>query len=248
MSTSRQIGQTEGMKDAKQLYHGYRFHPTIVSHAVWLYYRFCLSLRDVEDFLAERGIAVSHESIRHWCNRFGPEYARKLKKRQGRLGDTWYLDELFIKVRGELHYLWRAVDQDGDTIDILVQKRRNKAAAKRFFRKLLKGQNEVPWRMITDKLKSYSAAHREVMPSVAYSTEQYENNRAEVSHEPTRQRERQMCRFKSAGQAQRFLTVYGVVGNLFTLGRHLTRAIHYHRFGSRAFCECKEVTCAQIMA
>jgi len=136
-------------------------------------------------------------------NPFGPEYAQKLKKRQGQLGDTWYLDEVFIKI---LHYLWRAIDQDGDTIDILVQKRRNKAAAKRFFRKVLKGQNEPPWRMITDKLKSYSAARREVLPSVPHSTAQYENNRAEVSHEPTRQRERQMRRFKSAGQAQRFLT------------------------------------------
>jgi len=196
------------VKDTKPLYHGYRFPPAIISHAVWLYHRFCLSLRDVEDLLAERGITVSYESIRQWCNRFGPEYARTLKKRQGRYGDTWYLDEVFIKIRGELHYLWRAVDQDGDTIDILVQKRRNKAAAKRFFRKLLKGQHQSPWRMITDKLKSYSAAHREIMPSVTHSTEQYENNRAEVSHEQTRQRERQMRRFKSAGQAQRFLTVY----------------------------------------
>jgi len=166
--------------------------------------------------LAERGIAVSYESIRQWCNRFGPEYARKLKKRQGQLGDTWHLDEVFIKINGELHYLWRAVDQDGDTIDILVQKRRNKAAAKRFFRKLLKGQHRPPWRMITDKLKSYSAAHREIMPSVTHSTEQYENNRAEVSHEQTRQRERQMRRFKSAGQAQRFLTVYGVAWRIDT--------------------------------
>jgi putative transposase len=164
------------MKDAKQLYHGYRFPPTIISHAVWLYHRFCLSFRDVEDLLAERGIVVSYESIRQWCNRFGPEYARKLKKRQGRYGDTWYLDEVFIKIRGELRYLWRAVDQDGDTIDILVQKRRNKAAAKCFFRKLLKGQSQTPWRMITDKLKSYSAAHHEVFPSVTHSTEQYENN------------------------------------------------------------------------
>ena len=240
------------MNDDKQLYHGYRFPPTIISHAVWLYHRFCLSLRDVKDLLAERGIDVSYESIRQWCNRFGPEYAQKLKKRQGQLGDTWYLDEVFIKIRGELHYLWRAIDQDGDTIYILVQKRRNKAAAKRFFRKLLKdqikGQNEPPWRMITDKLKSYSAARREVLPSVPHSTAQYENNRAEVSHEPTRQRERQMRRFKSAGQAQRFLTVYGVVGNLFRLGRHLTRAIHYREFRSRAFGEWQEVTCAQIMA
>ena len=236
------------MKDVKPIYHGYRFPPTIISHAVCLYHRFRLSWRDVEDLLAERGIAVSYESIRQWCNRFGPEYVRKLKKRQGRLGDTWYLDEVYIKIRGELHYLWRAVDQDGDTIDILLQKLRNKAAAKRFFRKLLKGQHQSPVRMITDKLKSYSAAHREVMPSVIHSTEQYENNRAEVSHEPTRQRERQMRRFKSAGQAQRFLTVYGVVGNLFRLGRHLTRAIYYRELRTRAFCEWQEVTCAQIMA
>ena len=164
------------MEDDKQLYHGYRFPPIIISHAVWLYYRFCLSFRDVEDLLAERGIGVSYESIRQWCNRFGPEYARKLKRRQGRLGDTWYLDEVFVKIRGELNYLWRAVDQDGDTIDILVQKRRNKAAAKRFFRKLLKGQGQPPWREITDKLKSYSAAHQEVLPSVPHSTAQYENN------------------------------------------------------------------------
>ena len=110
------------MKDTQQIYHGYRFSPAITSHAVWLYHRFCLSYRDVEDLLAERGITVSYESIRQWCNRFGPEYARRLRKREGRLGDTWYLDEVFIKIRGELHYLWRAVDQDGDTIDILVQK------------------------------------------------------------------------------------------------------------------------------
>lgn len=135
----------------------------------------------MEQLLAECGIAVSYESIRKWCNR---------------LSDAWYLDEVFIKNRGELHYLWRAVDQDGDTIDILVQKRRDKAAAKRFFRKLLKGHRQSPARMITDKLKIYSAAYREVFPSVPYGTEQYENNRAEVSYEPTRQRERQMRRFR----------------------------------------------------
>ena len=236
------------MEDEKELYHGYRFPPAIISHAVWLYHRFCLSCRDVEELLAERGIIVSYESIRQWCNRFGPEYARALKKRQGRLGDIWHLDEVFIKINGELHYLWRAVDQDGDTIDILVQKRRNETAAKRFFRKLLKDQCQPPWRLITDKLKSYSAAHREECPSIPHSTEQYENNRAEVSHEPTRQRERQMRRFKSSGQAQRFLTVHGVVGNLFRLGRHLTRAIHYREFRSRALREWQEVTCAQTIA
>lgn len=148
------------------------------------------------------------------------------------------------RFKGELHYLWRAVDQDGETIDILVQKRRNKQAAKSFFRKLLKGQCASPRRMITDKLKSYSAAHREVMPSVTHSTEQYENNRAEVSREPTRQRERQMRRFKTAGQAQRFLTVRCAVGNLFRLGRHLFRATHYREFRSRAFSKWQQVTCA----
>ena len=232
------------MANKKLLYHGYRFPPEIISHAVWLHRRFCLSFRDVEDLLAERGITVSYESIRQWCNHFGPEYTRTLKKRGGRLDEDWYLDEVFIKIQGELHYLWRAVDQDGDTIDILVQKRRNKQAAKRFFRKLLIGQCASPRRMITDKLKSYLAAHRDVMPSIPHSTEQYENNRAEASHEPTLQRERQMRRFKSMKQAQRFLSVYGVVNNLFRLGRHLLRACHYRMFRTKAFSEWQWVTCA----
>ena len=192
-------------------------------------------MRDIEELLGERGINVTYESVRQWCNHFGPEYARILKKRSGRLGDTWFLDEVFVKIRGELHYLWRAVDQDGDTIDILVQKRRNKKAAIRFYRKLLKGQSFSPIRVTTDKLKSYAAAHREVMPSVVHSTQQYENNRAELSNEPTRQRERQMRRFKSAGQAQRFLVVHGVVGNLFRLGWHLIRAANYLSFDRERF-------------
>ena len=200
-------------------YHGYRFPPEIISHAVWLYYRFCLSFRDVEDLLAERGITVSYETIRQWSRKFGAEYARKLKRREGRLGDTWHLDELFVTIQGERQYLWRAVDQDGDVLDILVQPRRNRRAAERFFRKLLKGQGSEPQRLVTDKLKSYSAAHRTIMPSVVHDTARYANNRAEVSHQPTRQRERQMRRFKSAGQAQRFLSVRGVILNLFRVGR-----------------------------
>jgi len=171
-------------------YHGYRFPPEIISHAVWLYYRFCLSFRDVEDLLAERGIIVSHETIRQWSRRFGAEYARKLKRREGRLGDTWYLDEVFVTIQGQRQYLWRAVDQDGDVIDILIQPRRDRRAAKRFFRTLLKGQRSEPRRLVTDKLRSYSAAHRAVMPSVVHDTRRYANNRAEVSHQPTRQRER----------------------------------------------------------
>ena len=187
------------MKTDAPSYHGYRFPPEIISHAVWLYHRFCVSFRNVEELLAQRGITVSYEAVRLWCIKFGPEYARRLKRRQGRLGDTWHLDEVFIKIQGERQYLWRAVDQDGDVIDILVQPRRDQKAAKRFFRKLLKGQGRPPWQLVTDKLRSYSAAHREVMPSVVHDTDQYRNNLAEVSHEPTRQRERQMRKFKAPG-------------------------------------------------
>ena len=224
------------MKNHTPSYRGYRFPPEIISHAVWLYHRFCLSFRDVEDLLAERGVIVSCEAIRLWCLKFGPAYARALKRRQGRLGDTWHLDELFVTIRGQQHYLWRAVDQDGDVIDILLQPRRDRRAAERFFRMLLKGQGGVPRRMVTDKLRSYVAAHRTIMPSVVHDTKQYANNRAEVSHEPTRQRERGMRRFKPTAQAQRFLSVHGITQNLFRVGRHLLRA--------RAFVVWNAVTCA----
>ncbi len=161
---------------------------------------------------------MTYETIRHWCQTFGPDYARRLRRRRGRLGDTWYLDELFVNIQGRRQYLWRAVDQDGDVIDILVQSRRDRGAAARLFRKLLKTQGRVPLCPITDKLRSYSAAHRTAMPSVKHSTRQYENNRVEVSHQPTRQRERQMRRFKSVRHAQRFLSVHGLVHNLFRVG------------------------------
>ncbi len=195
-------------------------------------------------FSPSAAFTVSYEAIRLWCFKFGPEYARGLKRRQGRLGDTWYLDEVFVTIRGDRQYLWRAVDQDGDVIDILVQPRRDRRAAKRLFRKLLKGQGSEPRRLVTDKLRSYGAAHRTVMPSVVYSTKQYENNRAEVSHQPTRQRERQMRRFKSPGQAQRFLSVHGLVQNLFRVGRHLLRADHHRELRGRAFLAWDTVTIA----
>jgi putative transposase len=148
-----------------------------------------------------------------------------------------------MRIRGQLHYLWRAVDEDGDVIDILVQSRRNRRAAERFFRKLLKGQGRAPRRLITDKLGSYGAAHRTAMPSVVHSTRQYENNRAEASHQPTRQRERQMRRFKSAAHLQRFASVHGVVQNLFRVGRHLLRAADYRLLRTRSFAIWDEVTC-----
>ncbi len=225
-------------------YRGYRFPPAIISHAVWLYYRFGLSFRDVEDLLAERGVIVTYEAIRQWCRTFGLDYARRLRHRRGRMGDTWYLDELFVTIQGRRQYLWRAVDDDGDTIDILVQSRRNRRAARRFFRKLLKRQGCEPRRLITDKLRSYPAALRTVMPSVVHSTRQYENNRAEVSHQPTRQRERQMRGFKSAAHLQRFASVHGVVQNLFRVGRHLLRAAHHRLLRARSFRLWDEVTCA----
>jgi putative transposase len=192
-------------------YPRYRFPPAIISHAVWLYYRFTLSFRDIEDLLAQRGVTVSYESIRHWCEIFGAAYARRLRRWAGPVGDTWDLDELFVTIRGQRQYLWRAVDQEGEVIDILLQPRRDRPAAARFFRKLLKRSGRVPHRLVTDRLGSYRAAHRIIMPSVVHDTTRYANNRAEVSHQPTRQRERQMRRFKSVAQAQRFLAVHDAV-------------------------------------
>jgi putative transposase len=235
------------MKNTK-MYAGYRYPAQIISHAVWLYHRFTLSFRDVEELLAARGISVSYETVRIWCIKFGNQYCNQIKKNRGQLGDTWYLDEVFVKINGALHYLWRAVDQDGDELDILVQKRRNKKAAMKFFKKLLKGQQTTPLKIVTDKLRSYSAAKREIMPSVDHSTQQYENNRCELSHQPGRQQERQMRRFKSQGQAQRFLSCHGIVNNLFRLGRHMLKAKNYRTFRDRAFNEWTRVSCVQTLA
>src|SRR5919107_1206292 len=171
------------MKGNRSRYAGYRFPPEIISYAVWVYHRFCLSFRDVEDLLAERGIIVSYETIRQWCEKFGPGYARKLKRREGRLGDHWHLEEVFLRINGQQQYLWRAVDQDGDVIDILVQPRRDQRAAERFFRRLLRGQGKEPLRIVTDKLRSYSAALRTIFCGVNHSVERYANNRAEASHQ-----------------------------------------------------------------
>jgi putative transposase len=230
------------MPDGVIRYHRCRFPPTIISHAVWLYYRFTLSFRDVEDLLAQRGITVSYETVRHWCQTFGLAYARRLRRHRWPVGDTWHLDELFVTINGRRQYLWRAVDQDGDVIDILLQPRRDRHAAARFFRKLLKGHGRVPRRIVTDRLGSYRAAHRVVMPSVVHDMTRYANNRAEVSHQPTRCREAHMRRFKSVAQAQRFLSVHGVIRNLFTVRRHLFRARHQRLLRTRAFVTWNVVT------
>ena len=175
---------------------------------------------------------------------FGRTYARRLRQRRGHLGDTWYLDEVFVTLNGRQQYVWRAVDEDGDALDILVQSRRNRRAAVRFFRKLLKRQGRLPRRLITDTLRSYSAACCAVMPSVVHCTAPYANNRVEVSHQPTRQRERQMHRVKSPAQLQRFASVHGVVHHLFRVGRYRRRSAHHRLLRSRAFAEWEVVTCA----
>ncbi len=204
------------------MYKRHRFPPEIIQYVVWLYHRFSLSHRDIEDLPAERRITVSYESIRLWCNKFGLKYVRRLKKKHQRYGDTFFIDEVFVKIDGKQHYLWRAVDQDGEVVDVFLQSRRDGKAAKRFFKRLLKSHRKEPRKIVTDKLRSYGVAHRELIPDTIHDTTQYANNRAELSHQPTRVRERGMRRFKSTQQAQRFLTVDAAVYNLFNLGRHLS--------------------------
>ena len=232
------------MKTSRSRYLRHRFPPEIISHAAWVYYQLGLSFRQVEDLLAKRGVIVSYETVRQWCRKFGPDYARQLRRRQGHLGDIWFMDEVFVKINGQRQYLWRAVDQDGDVIDILVQPRRDGRAAQRFFRRLLKSQRRKPFRIVTDKLGSYRVAHRTVMPLVTHDTSRYANNRAEVSHQPTRQRERQMRGFKSPGEAQRFLHVHGVIQNLFRVGRHRLRSVHHQMLRARSFTVWAAVTAA----
>jgi putative transposase len=220
------------------------FPPDILNHAVWLYDRYGLSFRDVEDLLAERGIVVSYETVRQWCRTFGPDDARRLTRRHGRLGDTWFLDEVFVTINGQRQYLWRAVDQDSDVIDILVHPRRDGSAARRCFRRLLRSQRQAPCRLVTDKLASYRVAHRDLMPSVTHDTAPYANNRADASHQPTRQRERHMQGFRSPDHAQRFLHVHGVVQNLCRVGRHRRRAVHHRWLRARACTVWNAVTAA----
>ena len=221
-------------------YKRHRYPPEIISYAVWLYYRFNLSHRDIEDLLAERGITVSFESVRLWCIKFGPKYARRLKRKHRGFGDTFYIDEVFVRIQGVQHYLWRAVDQDGEVVDVFLQARRDGKAAKRFFKRLLQRHGGEPRKVVTDKLRSYGVAHREVVPDVIHDTSQYANNRAELSHQPTRVRERGMRRFKSIRQAQRFLGVHAAVYNLFNLGRHLISAEHYRNLRRGSFARWTE--------
>jgi len=223
------------MKSSKLTYKRHRFPAEIIQYAVWLYHRFNLSHRDIEDLLAKRGIAVSYEAIHLWCNKFGPRFARNLRRKHQGYGDTFFIDEVFVKIQGKQHYLWRAVDQDGEVVDVFLQKRRDGKAAKRFFKRLLRAHKGEPRKIVTDKLGSYRVAHRELIPETIHDTSQYANNRCELSHEPTRVRERGMRKFKSIKQAQRFLGAHASVYNLFNLGRHLVSAENYRYFRVRAF-------------
>jgi len=229
------------MSASESLYRRHRFPSDIISHCVWPYFRFSLSFRDVEELMSSRGVSLTYETVREWCLKFGQNYANGLRRKSPRAGDRWHLDEVFLRINGRSHFLWRAVDQDGDVLDILVQSKRNKKAAKKFFRKLLKGLRYVPRVIITDKLKSYSAAKAEVMPSVEHLQQKYQNNRAENSHQPTRLREKVMRRFKSAGQAQRFLSAFGPISSHFRVGRHLYSANGYREVMRARFLIWKDV-------
>ncbi|MFE9924850.1 IS6 family transposase [Streptomyces sp. NPDC005774] len=212
------------MSSAPPSYKGHRYPVEIISHGVWLYFRFPLSFREAEELMLERGVIVSHETVRRWCVEFGQQYAGALRRRRPRPGDKWHLDEVLVKINGEQKYLWRAVDANGNVLDILVQNRRGKAAARRFLRRLLKKTRTVPWVIVTDKLRSYGAAHRQVMPSVEHRSHKGLNNRAENSHQPTRQRERAMKGFRSTGGAQRFLSAFSGISAHFRPRRHLMTA------------------------
>jgi putative transposase len=222
-------------------YARHRFPTEVISYAIWLYFRFPLSLRMVEEMLAARGIEVTHETVRQWALKFGQSFASQIRRRLPAPGDKWHLDEVVISIAGQKHWLWRAVDQHGTVLDILVQSRRNTKAAERLLRKLLKKQGKAPRVMITDKLASYAAAKRVVMPGVEHRQHKGLNNRAENSHQPTRRRERIMKRFKSPGQAQRFLSVDDQVANLFRRPAN-TNASDHRCARAWAFATWVEVT------
>ena len=217
------------------LYHRHRFPPDVIGYAVWLYFRFPLSLRMVEDILAQRGIIVSHQTIRSWAEKFGRQFARNIRKRSaGKFGDKWHLDEVVITIGGKKHWLWRAVDQEGFVLDVLVQSRRNTKAAKRLMRKLLKAQGWPPRVIITDKLASYGAAKRTIMRGVEHRSHKGLNNRAENSHLPVRRREKIMRRFKSVRHLQQFASIHDPIANLFHLPRHEMTSSHYRELRTAA--------------
>jgi putative transposase len=235
------------MKKTKSLYHGHRFPASIISHAVRWYFRFQLSLRDIEELLFERGVIVSHESIRRWTDKFGTGFAHRVKAARRKTGTTWHQDELFVTLRGEPYVLWRAVDEYGVELDILLQKRRDTAAAKRFFKRVLAACPEAPKKIVTDQLRSYPAAKAQIpelsnVKHVFVRAAARVNNRAENSHQPTRERERRMRGFRDPKRTQRFLSSFGPIRQHFALKRHLLRASLYREHLAARFVAWREFT------
>jgi putative transposase len=229
-------------------YKGHRYPVEIINDCVWLYFQFPLSFREVEELMLVRGVAVSYETIRRWCAKFGQAYANQLRRRRPRPGDTWHLDEVFVGINGRRRYLWRAVDQHGNVLDGLVQSRRNAVSAKRFFRRLLNGLRYVPRVLVTDKLGSYQVAHRELMWSVGHRRSRYLNNRAENSHQRTRQRERAMKRFTSSRHAQRFLSAFSGICAHFRPRQHLLSATQWRTEMADRFAVWRQVTAPDAAA
>ena len=225
-------------------YARHRFPPAIIQHAVWLYFRFALSYRDVEDLLAKRGIDASYETVRRWVLKFGRAYAGRIRRARPRPSGRWHLDELFIRIGGRIHYLWRAVDDEGEVLDVIVQTRRDRKAALKLLRRLLKRQGYLPDAIVTDRLRSYGAALRGLGLAHRHVTVGRSNNRAEVSHQPTRRRERQQLGFRSPGSAQRFLATHAAVYNHFNVQRHLISRRTLHKFRAEAFAGLRGIVAA----
>ena len=225
-------------------YARHQFPPAVIQHAVWLYLRFSLSFRDIEDVLAERGLDISYETVRRWVNKFGPMFARKLRQRRPRASSQWHLDEMAVLIRGQQFWLWRAVDSEGEVLDVLIQRRRNTAAALKLMRKLLKKHGYGPNLIVTDKLRSYGAAFEQIGLTARHDQGLRKNNRAENSHQPSRRREHKMQRFKTAGSAQRFLSAHAATYNTFNVQRHLVSRPTFRTFRASAMEAWQAATAA----
>ena len=229
-------------------YKRHRFPPAINAHAVWLYFRFPLSLRLVAEMLLERGIVVSHETVRRWAMKFGRAYARRLRRKRPRSRDIWHLDEVVVSIGGKKHWLWRAVDEDGFVLDALVQNRRDRRAAERLMRKLIRKQARTSRVLVTDKLGSYGAARRSLGHTIEHRQHKRLNNGAENSHQPTRRRERIMKRFKSSRHVQRFVSIHDQIANLFHFSHHSLTSAEYRILRAEAMTVWQEVACDRTAA